>query len=167
MTSTDSTARCNYSQAVSPTEAQHFVPDFVEDHVRSEMASMRQDYLEEYLSSSASDTDSEYDIDEIELQRLTRERGFGLGSWLDRFVEWTLFGVDEEWPTTTPVASGVEDSVAFQEDAHDGEEQHAEEDHHALSSEEDNHGVNTEKPGDKGGWSDAIWFFRVVKNAAV
>ncbi|KAJ9297873.1 hypothetical protein DTO271G3_4094 [Paecilomyces variotii] len=167
MTSTDSTVRCNYSQAVSPTEAQHVVPDFVEDHARSEMASMQQDYLEEYLSSSASETDSEYEIDEIELQRLTRERGFGLGSWLDRFVEWTLFGVDEEWPTTAPVASGTEDSVNFQEDARDDEEQHAEEDHNALSSEEDNHGVNTEKPGDKGGWSDAIWFFRVVKNAAV
>ncbi|KAJ9196999.1 hypothetical protein DTO166G4_2596 [Paecilomyces variotii] len=168
MTTTDSTVGCNYSQAVSPAEAQHFVPDFVEDHVRSEMASMRQDYLEEYLSSSASETDSEYDIDEIELQRLTRERGFGLGSWLDRFVEWTLFGVDEEWPPTiAPVASGAEESVTFREDAHDGEEQHTEEDHHALSSEEDNHGVNIEKPGDKGGWSDAIWFFRVVKNAVV
>ncbi|GAD99809.1 DNA mismatch repair protein (Mlh3), putative [Paecilomyces variotii No. 5] len=162
MTSAESTVRFNYSQPVSP-EAQYFVPDFVDDHVRSEMA----DELEEYLSSSGSETDSEDEIDEVEMQRLTRERGFGLGSWLDRFVEWTLFSVDEEWPT--PEASGGETSVTFREDAHDNAEERraedTEDDHNALSSEEDNHSVDIGKPGDRGGWSDATWFLRVVKNA--
>jgi hypothetical protein len=104
------------------------------------------------------------------MQQLTRERGFGLGSWLDRFVEWTLFGVDEEWSSTSP-DGGAENPAAFQEDAPDnGEEQqteNAEGDHHNSSLEEDNHAVITEKPGDKGGWADATWFFRVVKNAVV
>ncbi|KAL1854302.1 DNA mismatch repair protein [Paecilomyces lecythidis] len=169
MTSAESTVRFNYSQPVSPAEAQYFVPDFVEDHVRSEMASMRQDELDEYLLSSGSETDSEDEIDEVEMQRLTRERGFGLGSWLDRFVEWTLFSVDEEWPT--PAASGAGNSVTFQEVVHDNaEERHAEDtedEHNALSSEEDNQSVNVGKPSDKGGWSDATWFLRVVKNAVV
>lgn len=34
--------------------------------------------------------------DEEEVARLARERGFGLGSWMDRLMGWTLFSVDED-----------------------------------------------------------------------
>ncbi|KAF2018150.1 hypothetical protein BU24DRAFT_323065, partial [Aaosphaeria arxii CBS 175.79] len=38
----------------------------------------------------------ESDGDEEEIARLARERGFGLGSWMDRLIGWTLFSVDED-----------------------------------------------------------------------
>ncbi|KAF2998185.1 hypothetical protein E8E13_003986 [Curvularia kusanoi] len=34
--------------------------------------------------------------DEEEVARLARERGFGLGSWMDALIGWTLFSVDED-----------------------------------------------------------------------
>lgn len=40
--------------------------------------------------------DEESDGDEEEIARLAAERGFGLGSWIDRFIGWSLFSVDEE-----------------------------------------------------------------------
>ena len=40
--------------------------------------------------------DEESDGDEEEVARLARERGFGLGGWMDRLIGWTLFDVDED-----------------------------------------------------------------------
>ncbi|ORY12228.1 hypothetical protein BCR34DRAFT_305501 [Clohesyomyces aquaticus] len=40
--------------------------------------------------------DGESDGDEEEVARLARERGFGLGNWMDRLIGWTLFSVDED-----------------------------------------------------------------------
>ncbi|KAF2467089.1 uncharacterized protein BDR25DRAFT_305871 [Lindgomyces ingoldianus] len=40
--------------------------------------------------------DGESDGDEEEIARLARERGFGLGGWMDRLIGWTLFSVDED-----------------------------------------------------------------------
>ncbi len=34
--------------------------------------------------------------DEEEVARLARERGFGLGGWVDKLIGWTLFDVDED-----------------------------------------------------------------------
>ena len=34
--------------------------------------------------------------DEEEVARLARERGFGLGGWVDALIGWTLFSVDED-----------------------------------------------------------------------
>ncbi|KZM20055.1 uncharacterized protein EKO05_0007539 [Ascochyta rabiei] len=34
--------------------------------------------------------------DEEEVARLARERGFGLGGWMDALIGWTLFSVDED-----------------------------------------------------------------------
>lgn len=40
--------------------------------------------------------EEEGDGDEEEVARLARERGFGLGGWMDRLIGWTLFSVDED-----------------------------------------------------------------------
>ena len=40
--------------------------------------------------------DEESDGDEEEVARLARERGFGLGGWMDKLIGWTLFSVDED-----------------------------------------------------------------------
>ncbi|KAI9796604.1 MAG: hypothetical protein M1825_006528 [Sarcosagium campestre] len=51
------------------------------------------------------DDDGDYDdddaedgviVDEAEMSRLTRERGFGMGGWVDRLVGWTLFEVSDD-----------------------------------------------------------------------
>ncbi|KAF2834000.1 hypothetical protein CC86DRAFT_365743 [Ophiobolus disseminans] len=56
-----------------PSLDSHFMePDFVDEH------------------------DDESSGDEEEVARLARERGFGLGSWMDRLIGWTLFDVDED-----------------------------------------------------------------------
>lgn len=42
------------------------------------------------------DEESDGEADEEEVARLARERGFGLGGWVDKLVGWTLFSVDED-----------------------------------------------------------------------
>jgi hypothetical protein len=42
------------------------------------------------------EADEESDGDEEEVARLARERGFGMGGWMDRLIGWTLFSVDED-----------------------------------------------------------------------
>ncbi|KAF2709282.1 hypothetical protein K504DRAFT_335512, partial [Pleomassaria siparia CBS 279.74] len=42
------------------------------------------------------DDEDESDGDEEEVARLARDRGFGLGNWMDRLIGWTLFSVDED-----------------------------------------------------------------------
>ncbi|OQD67989.1 hypothetical protein PENPOL_c003G08986 [Penicillium polonicum] len=176
------------------------VPDFVDAHIRAEMESLQHRFPDEefvYWDRDGSDEDetsSVYscdsnetsdDFDEADLQQLTRERGFGLGSWIDRLVEWTLFGVDE-WPVGVPAATaaaadasriGTADTtttVTFEEpvlvdgrdddtlslgSAGDG----------GLSDGEGSTGsaVSIEKPGSQGGWEDAGWLFRLMKRAVI
>ncbi|KAJ5931546.1 hypothetical protein N7516_006035 [Penicillium verrucosum] len=176
------------------------VPDFVDAHIRAEMESLQHRFPDGdsvYWERAGSDEDeisSEYscdsdempdDFDEADLQRLTRERGFGLGSWIDRLVEWTLFGVDE-WPVGVPAATaaaadasriGMADTtttVTFDEpvlvdgrdddtlslgSAGDG----------GLSDGEGSTGsaASIEKPGSQGGWEDAGWLFRLIKRAVI
>lgn len=189
--------------------------DFVDERIRAEMASLQQreesgdgdgngyygegfEGDEEYWDGEEyGDDGSEYDystdetpdeFDEADLQQLTRERGFGLGGWIDRLVEWTLFGV-EEWPApgvsspaatrigTTPTTTTVtfEEPLAGsgpeQDDDHDnlslgsGElDQYADFDTASHAKEES---ATVEKPGEQGGWEDASWLFRVVKRAII
>ncbi|USP76582.1 hypothetical protein yc1106_03856 [Curvularia clavata] len=42
------------------------------------------------------EADDDSDGDEEEVARLARERGFGLGGWMDKLIGWTLFSVDED-----------------------------------------------------------------------
>jgi len=42
------------------------------------------------------EADEDSDGDEEEVARLARERGFGLGGWMDKLIGWTLFSVDED-----------------------------------------------------------------------
>ncbi|KAJ5193960.1 Monooxygenase FAD-binding [Penicillium cf. griseofulvum] len=179
------------------------VPDFVDAHLRAEMVSLqhherRLDEDSLYWDGAGSDEDetsSEYscssdempdDFDEADLQQLTRERGFGLGSWIDRLVEWTLFGV-EEWPvapaaaasrigeteTTTTVTfeepglvAGRDDDMLSLGSVGDGDMSDGD------SSRGDGYSSTgsaapIEKPGNQGGWEDAEWLFRLMKRALV
>lgn len=174
------------------------VPDFVDERIRAEMASLRgrgdfdDDEGVDWDGEGYSDDGSEYDyssdesmdeFDEADLQRLTRERGFGLGSWIDRLVEWTLFGV-EEWPASVPPAATARigttptsTTVTFEEPASDQDnegndnpslgsaEQDGYSDFDTLSQVDGDSSVGVGKAGSQGGWEDASWLFRVVKQA--
>lgn len=175
------------------------VPDFVDEKIRAEMVSI-QERERGLFGEEEEDVESEYDyfsdetneeFDEADLQRLTRERGFGLGGWIDRLVEWTLFGVDElpVVPAATPEnrigATPTTTTVTFEEpvvsargkrgeDEHDDLSLYSEGDRHSLSDDADTFShtdgestVGVEKPGAQGGWEDASWLFRVVKRALV
>ncbi|KAE8374096.1 hypothetical protein BDV26DRAFT_270600 [Aspergillus bertholletiae] len=154
-------------------DVRHFVPDFVDERIRAEMAIIQQ---EDYTSESDEYSDSEGDIDEQEMQRLTREHGFGLGSWFDRMVEWTVFGVDD-WPlsySNQPVdqvpknVEWAEPSAANEDDDDDDQVsvsgQTDQTDGASIISDSDVPAV-TEKPGDHGGWEDAWWLFGVMRRA--
>ncbi|KAJ5542175.1 hypothetical protein N7535_004598 [Penicillium sp. DV-2018c] len=187
------------------------LPDFVDERIRAEMASLQNrrfgDEDSEYWDRDGAGSDdddyddrfsSEYsygsdetpdDFDEADLQRLTRERGFGLGSWLDRLVEWTLFGV-EELPGPAAAVSTIGSSrigalsttttVTFEEPGlgmERGEEVVSLDDGDAEVSDDgassrDGEGdgmspATVEKPGTQGGWEDARWLLSVMKRALV
>ncbi|KAL4927177.1 DUF3984 domain-containing protein [Aspergillus undulatus] len=178
--------------------SQALLPDFIDERVRAEMRDTLQQHAEGDYDSAISDAswdsedDSEYEeIDERELQRLTRERGFGLGSWVDRMVEWTLFGVDD-WPLST-ISENVPSSQPPQadsaEEAHDrdGEDElengnenrrpsatslsdkdiDNDNDENKSLSDTKSEIIPPEQAGDRGGWEDAGWFLRTIKQALV
>ncbi|RAR14792.1 hypothetical protein DDE83_001824 [Stemphylium lycopersici] len=51
---------------------------------------------ERFIEPDFIEADEDSDGDEEEIARLTRERGFGLGGWMDRLIGWSLFSVDED-----------------------------------------------------------------------
>ncbi|KAF7713186.1 Uncharacterized protein PECH_001699 [Penicillium ucsense] len=176
------------------------VPDFVDEQIRAEMASLQgerglqddepgrfqgdDDFDSECDSLSEN---SEDEFDEADLQQLTRERGFGLGSWIDRLVEWTLFGVDE-WPapgatpkadanrigsaaTSTNVTFAESADVVGEAGAHSGQSVRSssmdEDLEESLSHSDEETISSVEKLGAQGGWEDASWLLRVMKRALV
>lgn len=174
------------------------VPDFVDERIRAEMAEIQQSGTlsigdeDEYWDEQADDSDYDYssdetpvEIDEADLQRLTRERGFGLGSWIDRLVEWTLFGVDELPPPVSSTAAAAatrigtaatSTTVTFEDPVDDRSEHEQAGDDLSLESDDEVETVSQTdgklttgvgKPGAQGGWEDAGWLFRVVKRALV
>lgn len=167
-------------------------PDFVDEGFRAEIAALQRergmDEDEEYWDEDESGSDDDFsgtqdEFDEADLQRLTRERGFGLGGWIDRLVEWTLFGVDElpgpvaSAPATRIGAANTTTTVTFEEPVYLRSEDELHHDNLSLVSAGDeaeilSHTdgesmVSIEKPGAQGGWQDASWLFRVVKRILI
>ncbi|GKZ32159.1 hypothetical protein AbraIFM66950_001326 [Aspergillus brasiliensis] len=165
-------------------QSRHLLPDFVDERIRAEMANIADEEEEDeedqednlsFTSTSDSLLAPEDEIDEQEFQRLTRERGFGLGSWIDRMVEWTLFGVDD-WPLSTaattatttagPPAGAAVEAIDRDPQSLIHENTHSQEaDNISIATESDIASISEEKPGARGGWEDAGWLFRVVRRA--
>lgn len=174
------------------------VPDFVDERIRAEMAELQRSRAmsdgdeDEYWDEEANDSEYDYfsdetpdEIDEADLQRLTRERGFGLGSWIDRLVEWTLFGVDELPPAVSSTAAAAatrigtaptSTTVTFEEPVYSRAERELAQDNLSLGSDDEVETLShtdgesvavVEKPGVQGGWEDAGWLLRVVKRALI
>lgn len=58
--------------------------------------SLDEDVFESPIEPDFVEADEEGPDDEEEVARLARERGFGLGGWMDALIGWTLFSVDED-----------------------------------------------------------------------
>ncbi|EED23777.1 conserved hypothetical protein [Talaromyces stipitatus ATCC 10500] len=157
------------------------LPDFVDARIRAEIASINGRNLEDYdddyednLSGSSfydSESESDDEMDEREFQRLTRERGFGLGTWVDQFVSWTLFGIEEEVSTSPAPASAEESSrhaiVAFEPaSATIVKGESIDDDSDGVVDRDEATGP-VERAGDKGGWADATWFLRIARKAII
>ncbi|WEW55463.1 hypothetical protein PRK78_000894 [Emydomyces testavorans] len=126
--------------------------------------------------SSSSESDEESEFGEVEMQRLTRQQGFGLGPWVDRLVEWTLFRVDEEsssaadrhWTDEHDALVGnstprKETAITFIEDQSDSEG-----DMDCQSADIAGDSLppgSSEGPGKQGGWADVTWLLRAARNA--
>ncbi|KAH7125284.1 hypothetical protein B0J11DRAFT_435005 [Dendryphion nanum] len=65
--------------------------------------------FEEHTGPDFIDDESESDGDEEEVARLARERGLGLGGWMDRLIGWTLFSVDEDGESSDDDDEGIEE----------------------------------------------------------
>lgn len=168
---------------VTTRDQEGVVPDFVDESIRNQMAALttgskggrammhdsRRGSL--FASSIGSDTESsseteEEEFDEAEMQRITRQRGFGLGSWIDSLVEWTLFSVEDDVLTDThqPLqsqASGLftqQETPARADTESDSENSEAE-------MEEYQKPASVEPAGDKGGWADVAWLLHVARRA--
>lgn len=128
---------------------------------------------------SDSEIDEEEEVDEAEMQRLTRERGLGLGRWIDRLVEWTLFSVEEEIPgaiaepSRQPRQFGDIQHQTWVEESGNNSNQDQEssetEKEKQQGKEEDENSMTLpiENPGDRGGWSDVGWLLRVAKSIVI
>lgn len=173
------------------------IPDFVDENVRAEMeyfaqetgqrngrSSVREGDHDSWNShfetssqvSSDSEFDSEDEVDELEMQRLTRERGFGMGRWVDRLVEWTLFSVDEEGQNYAHSASRTQlDSKPVSEDGRDVEDSPTKRtgagngeatDDDMSTVGDDTPPTTFEKPSPDGGWADIGWLLRAATKSA-
>jgi hypothetical protein len=145
------------------------VPDFVDEQIRAEMVSIHIQNLDDSDSVTSFDSDSDMDdeMDEKEFQRLTRERGLGLGTWIDQFVSWTLFGVEEDFSTPPTVVESSSPTVSFEDSPETirPEEKDSRDDDDDSSVQDETLVRSVGKPGDQGGWADASWFLRLARNA--
>jgi len=73
MTPGTNPASARHSLDLPSFDSRFMEPDFVDEHDEEESSG-----------------------DEEEVARLARDRGFGMGSWMDRLIGWTLFSVDED-----------------------------------------------------------------------
>ncbi|OAK95763.1 hypothetical protein IQ06DRAFT_54622 [Phaeosphaeriaceae sp. SRC1lsM3a] len=159
---------------MSPTSARHSLdlPSF-EDRF------MEPDFVE---------ADEESDGDEEEVARLARERGFGLGGWMDRLIGWTLFSVDEDGEASEDEEEDVEPEFLPQNMTReelrlrrevDAKRRKLEREAIVASAALKARGVESEDgsrpttaengvqrpPEEAGGWQDAAWLLSVASKA--
>ncbi|OCL03340.1 hypothetical protein AOQ84DRAFT_419449 [Glonium stellatum] len=77
---------------------------------RTPLAGLEDGYFGEQVGVEPDfvEPDDELVGDEEEVARLARERGFGLGGWMDRLIGWTLFRVEEDGEESEDEEDGVE-----------------------------------------------------------
>ncbi|KAF2635845.1 hypothetical protein P280DRAFT_165326 [Massarina eburnea CBS 473.64] len=142
--------------------------------------------FEDHVEPDFVEADEDGDDDEEEVARLARERGFGLGNWMDRLIGWTLFDVDED-AEESEESEDDEEQDTFKPENMTKEElklcREVEARRRKLEREaiiaasavhahdkpstppSDEAGPSEPKPppdGEGGGWADAAWLFSVA-----
>jgi hypothetical protein len=127
----------------------------------------------------------ESDGDEEEVARLARERGFGLGGWVDKLVGWTLFSVDEDGESSDDEPDEVEDDNRFRPENMTQEELRLRREVEAKRRKMEREaiiaasarkettsreggpvsGEAQRPPEEGGGWQDAAWLLSVASKA--
>ncbi|KAI9790941.1 MAG: hypothetical protein M1835_000637 [Candelina submexicana] len=98
-------------------------------------------------------------VDDVEIQQLTKERGFGLGRWMDTLIGWSLFTEDGEESDKEP----PEEQPEKRENNSEARIGRVRDGRVAL---EPQAGGGTERSLDarsnEGGWQDAAWLLSVA-----
>lgn len=154
---------------------------FGQDGIASHRHSRRSSYFDPSfppsdMDYSSADSDEESEFGEVDMQRLTRQQGFGLGPWVDRLVQWALFDVEEE-PNATAGTPWVDDHETLvktttqlkeftipqiEEESESGEET---DDRSTGTAEDATSTESVEGPSGKGGWADVKWLLSAARNA--
>ncbi|KAF2441938.1 hypothetical protein P171DRAFT_475330 [Karstenula rhodostoma CBS 690.94] len=130
------------------------------------------------------EADEEDEGDEEEIARLARDRGFGLGTWVDRLMGWTLFSVDEDGEESSDGEYEDEDGTPRPENMTKEElkllreveakrrklEREAiiaaaavQAPHRSNTGEDDAAAGDKPPPGEEGGgWADAAWLVSIA-----
>jgi len=136
---------------------------------------MEEAAFEEGMEPDFVEDDEDSRDDEETVARLARERGFGLGGWMDRLIGWTLFSVNEDGEESSDdedldgseTASHVTlDEMRLRKEVEARRrklEREAIMAAAAVKSDEKAQNGETDSPNEEvGGWSDAAWLFSVA-----
>lgn len=112
------------------------------------------------------DAEDEGAVDDEEVSRLARQKGFGLGGLVDRLVGFSLFNVDEDGEDTEEEDPGEETAEEAEKrkeaklkKRREQLERTASSSATATARHED---VRPPVQGDDGGWQDAAWLLSVA-----
>ena len=116
--------------------------DFVDE------AEVERRYLEEVL-------------DDVEIERLTRTRGFGLGRWVDRLAGWSMFAVNED-----EAGEDVNEAEDDPEPSSQSRRKLRNDQERVIVAERPPPAPEDKDAGDQelgdGGWNDAAWLLSVA-----
>lgn len=116
------------------------------------------DGVEEEEGESAGEKE---EVDEIELQRSTREKGFGLGGWVDNLIGWTLFRVDDDERKESDGKVNDKDAEEVRPECKARGKRQGSERVMVAPSDENREVVPPPEDGE-GGWQDAAWLLSVA-----
>ncbi|CAA9964127.1 DUF3984 multi-domain protein [Pyrenophora teres f. maculata] len=144
---------------------------------------------ERFIEPDFIEADEESDGDEEEVARLARERGFGLGGWMDSLLGWSLFSVDEDREGSSDDDGDMEGSTGLRLDNISAEELKLRREveakrrkleretiiaasalkRHEGDASESSRPSTADKPPpaneEGGGWQDAAWLLSVASKA--
>ena len=154
-------------------------PDFV-DRAELELIAGRKDDAEALAQYGLAEEEGnlyadDEEFDEDEIIALTRQRGFGI-SFIDRVVEWTLFGGNEEEGSDLPFHDDVgEDtergdaapapnrgSISRSGTSYLNHNSRPTGSNGVTDEERESDRVAIEKAGEDGGWRDVKWFLNIA-----